>query len=159
MSEFNEGVGEVAAAFDIETVKRLIKEEDVGLLCQGAGDEGALLLTAGELVDLTIGNFTKVHGRDGFLGLGSVDISKAFEVPKVRKTPHRNDVTDANGEVSLVTINLGKIGDLPPGVGDGLLAPLNGAGLLFQEPGEEFDESAFTGAVRAEKSEALTAMN
>lgn len=119
----------------------------MSLLRKGAGDEGSLLLASRKLVDLPVGEISKVHCGDGFFGLQLIDFSKALEVSEVREAPHRNDVPDPDGEVALVAVNLRKVGDFSSGVRDGLLPPLNGAGLLFEKPGEEFDKSAFSGAV------------
>jgi hypothetical protein len=158
VGEINERVGEVAAAFDIESVEGFIEKEDVGFLGEGPGDEGSLLLTAGELVDLAVGNVTEIHGGDGFFGFGAINFTEALEMSEVREATHCYDVAHPDREVALMAIDLGKVSDFTTCLRDGIFTPLNGAGLLFEEPGEESDEGAFSGAIWAEESKTLPAV-
>lgn len=158
VGKFDEGVGEVAAAFDIEAIEGFIEEEDVGFLGEGAGDEGALLLAAGELVDLAMGDVTEIHGGDGFCGLGPIDFPEALEMAEVWEATHCYDIAHPDWEVALVAIDLGKVSNFTACFREGIFTPLDGAGLLFEESGEESDEGAFAGAVWAQEGEALAAV-
>ena len=158
-AEIDEACGEVAAAFDIESVERFIEKKDVGFLSEGAGDVSALLLPAGELVDLSFGNVAEFHGGDGFFGLFSIDFSEAFEVAEVGEATHRDDVADTEREVALVLIDLREVGDFAASVGDVFIAPVDVAGLVFQESGEKTNEGAFSSAIWAEKGQALSAFD
>ena len=97
----------MAAAFDVESIERLVEEEDVGLLGKGAGDEGSLLLAAGELVDLPVGNIAEIHGGDGLLGFFLIDFFKTLEVSDVGKASHCDDIAHPDGELALVMVGLG----------------------------------------------------
>ena len=148
----------MAPALDIESVEGFIEKEDVGFLGEGPGDESPLLLTAGELVDLAIGNVAEIHGGDGFFGFGVINFTKALEVAEVGEATHCNDVAHADREVALVTIDLGKVGDFTARLGNGIFTPLDGPGLLFEKPGEEPDEGAFPGTIWSEEGKALAAV-
>lgn len=157
--EVDEAVGKVAAAFDVETVKGFIEKKDVGLLGEGAGDVSSLLLAAGELVDLAVGDVAEVHDGDGFFGLFAVNLSEAFKVAEVWEAAHRDDVADSDREVALVLIHLGEVGDFASRFGDRVFTPVDDAGLLFEQSGEEPNEGAFSGTVWAEEGETLAAVD
>ena len=148
----------MAAAFDIESIERLVEEEDVGLLGKGAGDEGSLLLAAGELVDLPVGNIAEIHGGDGFLGFFLIDFFKTLEVSDVGKASHRDDIAHPDGEVALVMVGLGKIGYFFSEGCEWLLAPVECSVLRGEESGEEADERGFACAIGAKESEPLAAV-
>lgn len=76
--EVDEAVGKMAAAFDIESVEGFIEQENVSFLGEGAGDVSALLLSAGELVDLAVSDVAEVHGGDRFLGLFQIHFSETL---------------------------------------------------------------------------------
>ena len=62
---------EMASTFDIETIERFVKEKDVSFLGESTGDVSSLLLAAGELVDLAIGNVLQLQrGERGLALLG-----------------------------------------------------------------------------------------
>ena len=126
----------MTATLDVESVEGFVEKKDMGLLGKGASDIGALLLSAGELIDLAIGNVTEIHGGNGFFGFLAIDFPEAFEVSKMGVASHRDDVADSNGKVPLVLIDLGKVCDLASGFCDGGFTPVDDAALLFQKSGE-----------------------
>lgn len=82
----------------IDARHRLVEEDDVGLLGDGAGDEGAALLAAGQLADLASGK-----GADAEMGQRMLDDVvvlgvRALEPAAARVAPHHHDVADGDGE-------------------------------------------------------------
>ncbi len=148
----------MAAAFDVESIERLVEEEDVGFLGKGAGDEGSLLLAAGELVDLPVGNIAEIHGGDGLLGFFLIDFLKTLEVSDVGEASHCDDIAHPDGEVALVMVGLGKVGYLFSEGCEWLLAPVECSVLRIEESGEEADERGFACAIGAKESEPLAAV-
>ena len=90
----------------------------MGFLGEGPRDVSALLLATGELVDLPVGDILQFHGGNGFVCFLLVDFSEASEVAEVREASHRDDIANADGEVPLVLIDLGKVSDFTPGFSD-----------------------------------------
>ena len=130
-AEVDEAIGEMAAALDVEPVKRFIEEKDVGFLGECAGDVGALLLPAAELVNLAVGDLAQFHASDRLLGLFFVNFPKAAEVAEVWVAAHCDDVADAEWEVALVLIDLREVGNLSAGFRDGVLSPIDAAFFVF----------------------------
>ena len=148
----------MAATFDVESVERFVEKKDVGFLGECPGDVGALLLAAGKLVDLAIGNVAKIHGGNGILGFIPVDFPEAFEVSEVGETPHRDDVSNPDGEMTLMLVDLRKVSDFASSFGNRILTPVDDTGLLLEKTGQESNEGAFSCAVWSQKGEALTAV-
>ena len=155
--ELGEGVAEVAAAFDVETIEGLIEEENVRLLRKGAGDEGPLLLAARELVDLAVGNGPKVHLLKGSVSFFAIAFPKGADGAKVWVAAHRDDFADLDREVALVVVELGEVGDFVTVLTEGVIAPGDGASGKGEEAREEADEGGFSRAIGTEKSNALSA--
>jgi hypothetical protein len=68
-----EDVGEFFGRVEIEAREGFVEEEDVGALRECAGEEDALLLSAGELADLAVGEggdveFVESAGDGGVVG-------------------------------------------------------------------------------------------
>lgn len=157
--QIEKAVGEMAAAFDIESVKRFVEKKNVGFLREGAGDESTLLLSAGKLIDLAVGNVAELHRCDGLLGFFAVDFFEATEMTDVWKATHRDNITNANGKVALMVIDLRKVSDFLAEGGERLLPPVELSFLRREKTSEQSDEGAFARAVGTEEGEALTTMS
>ena len=131
----------------------------MGFLGEGPGNVSSLLLATGKLVDLAVGDIPQFHGGYGFVSLFTIDLSEASEMSEVWKASHCDDVANADGEVALVLVDLGKVGNFASGIRDGFLPPIHGAGLSFQEAGEEADQRALSCSVGSEKSQSLSAVH
>lgn len=159
LRQIEKRVREVAAAFDIEAIEGFVEKKDMSFLGQGAGNVGALLLAARELIDLTMGKAAKIHCFDCFGCFLSIDGTEATEVPEVGKSSHRHDIADADGEVALVSVDLREVGDFPSRLVHRTFSPEEGAGLGREESGEESDQGAFACPVGAEKGQPLAAVD
>lgn len=51
----------------VDGIEGFVEQEQIGIVHERAGDEGALLLTSGELADLLVGNGLQVQKRDDLL--------------------------------------------------------------------------------------------
>lgn len=159
VGQVDKGIGEMTTAFDIESVEGFIEKKDMSFLGEGPGDEGALLLAAGELIDLAMGDVAEVHGRDGFFGFFAIYFVEAFKMAEMGEASHCHDIADPNREMALMAIDLGEVGDFASCFRDGIFPPLDGSGLLREKPGEKSDEGAFARSVWTEEGKALTAVS
>ena len=121
----------MAAAFDVEAVERFVEEKDVSFLSERAGDVSSLLLAAGELVDLAIGNVFQLHRGERGFALLLVDFAKAFEMTQMRKASHLDDVAYPEREVLLMLIDLWKVSDFAAGLCQWCASPENISFLQF----------------------------
>src|SRR5262249_52444766 len=64
--EMGEEVEDVVAGFDVDAGGRFVEEEELGTTDQGAGQEGALLLTAGEVADVAVAELADAEALEGF---------------------------------------------------------------------------------------------
>ena len=83
----------------VHPLERLIHEVDLGILHQGAGQEDALLLAAGELADLAVGEVDACPLAPAPHGLSLLVTSRAAD-PAQRAVPaHHHHVQHAGGEI------------------------------------------------------------
>jgi len=157
--EVDEAVGKMAAAFDIESVEGFIEQENMSFLGEGAGDVSALLLSAGELINLAVRDVAEFHSGNRFFGFLRIYFSETLQMSEVWKASHRDNIANANWKVALMLINLREIGNFTTGLGEGCFAAVDGAVLMFEQAGEKADESAFSCSIGTEKSKSLSAMN
>ncbi len=127
-----------------------VHEIDAGVLDEGAGEEGALLLAAGELADLAVGEvlhadlFEGVHGGLAFALPGAANPAEAAV------EAHGYDVEYGGGEVPVDAAALGDVADEAADLFVGLAVEPDCAGGAGDEFEGGLDEGAFAGAVGAD---------
>ncbi|MCK7516240.1 MAG: hypothetical protein MZV64_00180 [Ignavibacteriales bacterium] len=99
-----EAVKQVKDAFlrrRIETGQRLVHQHQLGFLGEGAGDEHALLLSAGELTDLTLSQIGDVHRFERVLDVFPIPFVRPVERTEFGGASHHDHVGDGDGEVPI----------------------------------------------------------
>lgn len=149
-----EGVDEVVVGDGVKRGGGLVEQEEVGFAGEGAGDQDALLLPAGEFGDFAAGEVGDFHcvqcGLDGVVGVGERAASDAV-LPAEAVAAHFDDFADGDGEVPVDGAGLGHVADAGadavgrPAVDQDFAA----RGLERAENGLE--QRAFAGAVAADQ--------
>ena len=87
-----EGVIDQLLCRYIDVVERFVEEHEVGVVGQSAGEHDALLLPAGELTDLAIGQMVDLHRRHRRPNAVVILARRPFEPPQMNVAPHHYDV-------------------------------------------------------------------
>ena len=149
-AEFAEDGDDGAFGDGVDGGEGFVHEIDAGVLDEGAGEEGTLLLAAGELADLAVGEvlhadlFEGVHGGFAFALPGAADPAEAAV------EAHGDDVEDGGGEVPVDAAALGDVADEAADLFVGLAVEPDCAGGAGDELEGGLDEGAFAGAVGAD---------
>jgi len=72
----------LSLGFPVQGCRRLIQQEDIGFLCQAAGDGDTLLLTTRQVPDGTFGQVCHAHHAEGFIGQQPVSPGRLAEKPQ-----------------------------------------------------------------------------
>jgi hypothetical protein len=135
----------------VETGERFIKEEDVCVLGQGAGKEGALLLAAGEFADLPVVEIRDGEGLQGAIHGLFVAGGVAFPETEMRVASHFDEATNSDREIPVNLFTLREIGELAGPFLHRAPTPLDGSGLPGDQPCNGLQQSRFTGTIRPDK--------
>ena len=76
-----------------------VHEVDFGILDEGAGEEDPLLLAAGELGDLAVGELADADLFEGGAGLFTLGFADAFEPTEFAVGSHGDNVEGADREI------------------------------------------------------------
>lgn len=149
--------GEGLLAGMVDAGHRLVEDEQLRLAHQGAGDEHALLLAAGE------------HGHGALLVLGHVDLGECLrgplppvpwpQEPGSAEQPGRDDLPGARRHAAAVRNALGHVAQPVPGRGpaEGRTEQLDRACGRAQNVHQGAYEGRLSGPVRAEQGDGLSA--
>lgn len=96
---------------DVEVVGGLVEHEDPGLLGEGAGDQDALPLAAGEAEEAAFGQVSRADPRQRLVAEAAVLVGCPGHRSLVRQTSHGHDLGD--GEVEFGDRVLRKCGQSP----------------------------------------------
>ena len=94
----------------VDAGEGLVHEVDAGVLGQGAGEEDALLLAAGKLADLAVGEVADAHLVEAVERLLAVRRLRPAEPAQVAVETHEHDVERRGGEVPVDALALGHVG-------------------------------------------------
>ena len=95
----------------VHAAKRFVHQVEVRLLGQGPGQEGPLLLAAGELADLPIGELGHTHLLQRLHGDPAVRSPRAPEPSQVAVAPHQHHVADRGRKIPVHAAALRHVGD------------------------------------------------
>jgi hypothetical protein len=154
LGELTEELPEVVLVAEVEEGAGFVEEENAGFLGEGAGEEGALALAAGELVHGAGEEVGEVEAVGGVAEDGKVTGGFEAEGLEVGGAAGAEDLGD--GLAFVVGGGLGEVGDGSGEVFGAVSA--EGAGVERrlsrgggEEAEEEFEEGGFAGAVGAEE--------
>lgn len=143
---------EFAGGAEVERGKGFVEEKDVGALREGAGEEGALLLPAGEGADVAVGKvgdaeFFERALDDGVVGGGEfLPKAKGGVAALADKLPH------GYGEIPVDIVALGDVGEARELVLEVVVADGDRGVLGKRVPAEErAQKGGFAGAVGSEE--------
>lgn len=139
---------------EIDICGGFVEEEELGIANEGAGDEDALALAAGELCERVAGLVDEIHAIKGlqsgfFVGPG-VAAADMFV-----NSAHEDDIAGGDGKFGIVLKMLRHIADARGRVAGGGAKDGYRASVGFEEAEDEFEESGFATAVGANDAEGL----
>jgi hypothetical protein len=152
--EAAEELPELGLVLEVEEGVRLVEEEGPGFLGEGAAEEGALALAAGELFHRGVEEGGEVEEGGGFAD--DVEVAGGFDAERAEVGGAAGAEDAGDGLAGLVGGGLGEVGDDAGEVaeavgGEGLVEPLDGAGGGAELAEEEAEERGLAGAVGAEE--------
>jgi hypothetical protein len=155
--EFFEKAAQILLRGLVEAGERFVEEQNVGFLRQRTGDEGALLLAAGEGADLAVLEIAQLHAGERALDdLGVV--TRILPPPaEIRITAHLDEAAHGDGEVPVDVATLRQVGEFVAAAGERFAAPEDLAAVCGDESGEGFEQRALARAVRADEGHAAAA--
>lgn len=148
---------EFAGSAQVETGEGLVEQEDVGTLREGAGEENALLLPAGEGVQGTLGEVGEFEFGEGFGDAGVVGGGETTEEAESGQAALRDDGADVEREIPVDGLALREVGEAGQGVARVGVADANLARVERVPAEERAQERAFARAVGAAKRDGAAA--
>jgi hypothetical protein len=133
-----------------------VEEEDLGFANEGAGDEDALALAAGEFGEGVLGVVDEVHAFEGMVG-GFLVFAGVATAEAIVDAAHEDDVAGGDGELGVEVEVLGHVSDAGGGVARGGAEDFDLAAIGFEEAEDEFKEGGFAAAVGADEAEGFAA--
>jgi hypothetical protein len=130
-----------------------IHEVELGVLGEGSCEEDALLLSAGELADLAVGEVADADVFEGFMGGGLLFFTDAVEPAECAVGAHGDDIEGAYGEVPIDAFALGDVADEVSLFGVGLSVDVDPAGGFGDEVEAGFEACGFSGPVGADDAD------
>src|SRR5688572_31138335 len=154
LGELAQPVPDEQAGLRVEPRSRLVEDDDLGVVQQGAGDEQAPLHTAGELLDRRFGLVGELHEVEKLLSPPEYQLAGKVVVPAVDEqvllylelvveVVLLGDDPDAAFDLPLVPVNVE--------TGDGELAASRYYGAV-----DHLHRRGLASPVRAQKTETLT---
>lgn len=107
---------EFAGGAQVETGEGFVEEEDVGTLRESAGEENALLLSAGEGMQGTFGKVGEFEFGEGLGDAGVVGGGETTEEAERRQAALRDDGADVEREIPVDGLALRQVGEAGQGV-------------------------------------------
>lgn len=134
----------------VDPGKGLVHDVELGLLGEGPGEEDALLLTAGELADLTIGELAHPDlVQAGHRGV-TLRLAGPPKPAELAVLAHHHDVDRRRREVPVDRAALRDVGDQTAHLPVGPTKDLDPAGRQGDEPEDRLEQRALAGPVRSD---------
>ena len=143
----------------VHGVERLVQQQEVRLLGQGAGQQRTLLLTARQLADLLPGEVRQAQAVEGRIGDLAVAPPRPGEPAEVDVAARQHQPLDADREAPVDLAALGQIRDPVVARADGVAVDADAPRGDRQQPGHRLQQRAFSRAVRADQGRASPARN
>ena len=129
----------------------------MGLLGDGTGKEGALLLAAGEFADLPIAQVVDRQGVEGGTNGISVISGEGSEEADVGVAAHLDEAAHRDGEGPVDVLTLGEVSEFAGPLADCNAAPGDGAGSTRDESGDCLEEGGLAGTIGADEGDPVAA--
>ena len=155
---FEEKTVDDFAARLIEGRVGLVKEENLGTLDDGAGDECALQLATRQRVDWTIGEFDQAEARERSVN-AFVTMPAFFEPSVMGVGAHLDQATELEGEEFGEVRALGKVSDATAAEARGFAGDQHFTRADRGEAGEHAEKGGFAGAIGADERGSAAAGN
>lgn len=136
----------------IDADEGFVHEIDVGVLGEGAGDEGALLLAAGEFADLALCEIGHAGLFEGGMGALAMGFSGSAEPAEAVVGTHQDDVENGDGEVPVDGLALRDVTDTSEHLVEGFVEDFDPAVIRRNGAHDGFDEGGFPSTVGADES-------
>lgn len=149
-----EHTGDDLAAGGVHGAQGLVEQQQVGVLHEGAGEQGALLLPARELADLPIGQLGEPRLIEHLGHALPVGCPRPPQPAEVDVAPGEDEARDGDGEAPVDLTAPGQVGD--PVVAGAHRPPIDAdcPGLGPQQPRHCLEQGGLARAVRAHQGRA-----
>jgi hypothetical protein len=149
-AEFLEEGEDGAFGGGVDACERFVHEVEASVLCEGAREEDALLLAAGELADLAVGEVSDADFIEAIEGGVAMVLGRAAQPADASVEPHGYDVQGTGGEIPVDAFALRDVTDPGAALVVRGAEDADPAGGWFDEAERGFEEGAFAGAVGAD---------
>ena len=148
-----EEVHDLVAGLDVDAGGGFVEEEEPGVAYEGPGEEGALLLAAGELPDVPTSEMEDAESGHDFLGASDLSGGVPREERLVHGCAHEHDFPDGDGEVPVNSLQLGDVADVGASRAEGDAVDEDPAGEESNCAEDDSEDGALAGAAGAEESD------
>ena len=107
--EFVEEVHDFVAGLDVDAHGGFVEEEQLWAADERSGEESALLLSAGQVTDVSFGKAIDAESLHDFFGIFLVRAPVPGECPVFGGSPHHDDLLDGDWEVPIYGFELGDV--------------------------------------------------
>jgi hypothetical protein len=147
-AEFFYQCPELSPRLRIESSRRLIEKQKLGISDESTRNSKPLFLSSGQRAYTRFGFFAKLHDIDHFLDGASVPVEASKKLERLRNR-------QLFGELRVLKLNTE-----PLAKRFAIVLPLHSEyfevpGITFQQPFTDFDSGGLPGAIGAEQAEAL----
>ncbi len=111
LAELAQQFDDRALGLDVDAGERLVEQDDLAFLGQGAGQEDALLLSARQLADLALAEARHADAFECGVDLAAVVLRGDAQEAHVAVAAHHHHVFDEDREVPVDVLALGDVGD------------------------------------------------
>ena len=153
IDEMNERVAEQPLRLGVNSRDRLVENQQFGIGDEGAGDERALLLSAGELGDEAVAEFGECDCSEGVVDGFAIGRGRWAPPCSTREPTAGDDFSHRRGQLGRESTALGYVPE-PPGLIEFARRPteeFDSAGRRAQQPEQESEQRGFPRAVRADE--------
>src|SRR5687768_5912673 len=157
VAERPEQLFEVVVIGFVEPGERLIEQEDMGVLGEGAGEKSALLLAPGEGADLPPLELFELHQLNRAIDSSVVCRRKRAPPTGPAEASHCDQPADGIREYPSTIFALGQIGELGIRPQDAMSVKAVLRGFQRQKPAQHLEQGAFAGAVGSDQRDAASA--